>query len=140
MDVLKDKLAASGEQEYMSPAQVAVFKQALFDEKSRLIASNKKSKDEEMEGVGERFSDPADEGQRITDALLRNSQEFNRTKRIRQIDRALLAIANEEYGFCEVCGEEIGLARLTVNPAALSDVHCSTVKEKKKAHFLSVAF
>ena len=38
--------------------------------------------------------------------------------RYRNITKALLKLENGKYGLCELCGQEIEIDRITVNPAA----------------------
>ena len=37
-------------------------------------------------------------------------------KLIRKIDKSIAEIENDDYGFCETCGVEIGLRRLEARP------------------------
>lgn len=131
MNVLKQKIEALSGQEYMSADQVAVFREALIEEKRRLLQSSQLSKSEGVAAFGEHLADPADKSTRETETELRSALEQQRSLRIKQIDAAFIAIRNDEYGFCKECGDEIGLARLVNNPATLMDVSCSTLDEIK---------
>ena len=42
-----------------------------------------------------------------------------------QIELALKRIENDDYGYCEVCDEEIILGRLQIDPTATKCVKCS---------------
>ncbi len=44
---------------------------------------------------------------------------------LREIQEALDKIAEGTYGECDVCGEEIGIARLRVRPQATRCVRCA---------------
>lgn len=46
-----------------------------------------------------------------------------------EIEDALRRMDNGDYGTCEECGEEIGLARLMANPTAQLCVHCQSDRE-----------
>jgi len=46
--------------------------------------------------------------------------------------KALQKIKNNTYGICEVCKEEIDIARLDVVPAALTCVKCDSLKEEAR--------
>lgn len=52
-----------------------------------------------------------------------------REEALRQIALALRRIENEEYGYCQGCGEEIPYARLAVDPAASYCVACADKME-----------
>ena len=48
-----------------------------------------------------------------------------REMEIRRIDAALERLACGEFGYCTSCGEEIGMARLELDPAAPTCVACA---------------
>ncbi len=53
-------------------------------------------------------------------------------KLIRKIEQSMEAIKNEDYGFCETCGIEIGLRRLEARPTATLCIDCKTLAEIKE--------
>lgn len=55
-------------------------------------------------------------------------QRRMRERRAR-IEAALRRIDAADYGVCEDCGEDIGLARLLANPTATLCVHCQADRE-----------
>ncbi|MCL4558696.1 MAG: TraR/DksA C4-type zinc finger protein [Deltaproteobacteria bacterium] len=55
------------------------------------------------------------------------------TKKLKQIDEALAKIENKTYGVCEVCGEEIPVARLKILPFAKLCIDCASNVEKEEA-------
>ena len=48
---------------------------------------------------------------------------------IEEIQAALNRMDDGEYGICQECGEEIGLARLRAQPTATLCVHCKSMME-----------
>jgi DnaK suppressor protein len=55
----------------------------------------------------------------------------NRENRlIRKIQRSLRDIREGTYGFCEMCGEAIGVKRLNVRPVTRHCIGCKTAMEK----------
>lgn len=62
--------------------------------------------------------------QSMAKANLRQCQE-----RIQLIEEALQKIDNEEYGFCEGCGELISFARLSARPESLYCLKCQQEHE-----------
>lgn len=50
--------------------------------------------------------------------------ERRRKNSMVKIKAALIRIDSVEYGFCEVCDEEIILGRLSIDPAATKCVNC----------------
>ncbi|MNG13152.1 RNA polymerase-binding transcription factor DksA [compost metagenome] len=53
-------------------------------------------------------------------------------KLIKKIDKTLQLIEDEEYGWCESCGVEIGVKRLEARPTADMCVDCKTLAEIKE--------
>jgi len=56
---------------------------------------------------------------------------------LKKIDIALEKIKNGVYGECEVCGEPIGIARLTARPVAQLCIDCKTDQENLEKRFSS---
>jgi len=59
------------------------------------------------------------------------SKETGRLRRqkLLQIEAALKRIENDDYGYCQECGDDIALARLEVDPAALLCIRCAEASE-----------
>jgi DnaK suppressor protein len=59
------------------------------------------------------------------------SKETGRRRRqnLLQIDAALKRIEEDDYGYCQECGEDIAPARLEVDPTALLCITCASAKE-----------
>ena len=53
------------------------------------------------------------------------AQSRRRTGRLQAIERALRRIEEDEFGWCEECGEEIPLGRLDLDPTAARCVDCA---------------
>lgn len=51
-------------------------------------------------------------------------------KELNDIDLAIAKIDNGEYGICEMCDEEIAIARLKVNPHTKFCISCKEISEK----------
>ncbi len=54
-----------------------------------------------------------------------NAQEVRRANEQRKIDAALTRIADDDYGWCEDCGEAIAVRRLEIDPTALRCAACA---------------
>ncbi|RTZ58597.1 MAG: RNA polymerase-binding protein DksA, partial [Gammaproteobacteria bacterium] len=48
---------------------------------------------------------------------------------IKKINEALELIEQDEYGYCESCGVEIGVQRLEARPTATLCIDCKTLQE-----------
>jgi len=52
-----------------------------------------------------------------------------RREQLMQIAGALQRIEENEYGYCNECGEEIAAARLAINPTTQLCIQCASAKE-----------
>ena len=58
-------------------------------------------------------------------------------KLIAKIDETLERIEQEDYGYCDSCGVEIGIRRLEARPTATLCIDCKTLDEiREKQSFL----
>ena len=53
-------------------------------------------------------------------------------KLIRKIDSTIERLDQDDYGYCETCGIEIGLRRLEARPTATQCVDCKALDEIKE--------
>jgi len=82
------------------------------------------------------YADPNDRASQESDMALELRNRDRERKLIKKIDGTLLNISNDEYGYCNGCGEEIGLNRLLARPTATLCIDCKTldeIREKKMA-------
>ncbi|WP_168204135.1 TraR/DksA family transcriptional regulator [Aliikangiella coralliicola] len=55
---------------------------------------------------------------------------LNRTQqRINVLNKTIEQIDNEDFGYCEECGDEIGFSRLQIKPESTNCVACQQSKE-----------
>lgn len=102
--------------EYMNPVQKSFFEALLLERLSAARTSIEAAKVGLTNlGVAADTLDQAlieDERRSLTMTLARLDEQ------VREIRAALRAIADDEYGWCEDTGEEIGLERLMAQPTA----------------------
>jgi DnaK suppressor protein len=53
-------------------------------------------------------------------------------KLVEKIDEALRLLEDDDYGYCEECGVEIGIKRLEARPTATLCIDCKTLAEIKE--------
>lgn len=121
--MIEDDLRAMPESNDMNDAQLKFFRERLWVLRGEVL--------ERERGIRERLNengalaDPADpalaEESRWLDLRLRDRESRLRT----EIDASLRAIRDGDYGWCEVSGEAIGIARLLAWPTATT---CADVK------------
>ena len=61
------------------------------------------------------------------------SKETGRRRRqkLLQIEAALRRLENDDYGYCQECGDEIAPARLAVDPTVLLCIQCAEASETR---------
>lgn len=75
------------------------------------------------------FADPNDRASQESDMTLELRNRDRERKLIKKIDETLGKINENEYGYCESCGVEIGLKRLEARPTATLCIDCKTLDE-----------
>lgn len=120
-------------EEYMSPAQVEHFRQLLQRWKRELMEEVDRTV-HHMRDDAANFPDPNDRATQEEGFALELRTRDRERKLIRKIDESLKALEQGEYGYCEICGVEIGIRRLEARPAATLCIDCKTLDEIKERH------
>jgi len=115
----------------LSGKELQEFKEILLKRKEqilKIINANTKEIDSlrDMEA-----SDEADHASLSADAAIEEALTLKQEKEIKEIDYALFKIENKTYGICEMCEEDIGIARLKVKPQAKYCIVCREIAEKR---------
>lgn len=113
---------------YMGTKQKNHFKKILLELKGQLGADIDKTV-HTMQDEATVFADPNDRASQESDMALELRNRDRERKLIRKIEETLKNIASDEYGYCEQCGEEIGLKRLQARPTATLCIDCKTLDE-----------
>ena len=119
------------DEDYMSKAQLIHFRMILNNWKSELSEELDRTV-HNMQDEVTMFADPNDRASQESDMTLELRSRDRERKLIRKIEQSLEAIQNEDYGFCETCGIEIGLRRLEARPTATLCIDCKTLAEIKE--------
>ncbi|HEY0289176.1 MAG TPA: RNA polymerase-binding protein DksA [Pseudomonas sp.] len=85
-----------------------------------------------MQDEAANFPDPADRASQEEEFSLELRARDRERKLIKKIDKTLQLIEDEEYGWCESCGIEIGVRRLEARPTADLCIDCKTLAEIKE--------
>lgn len=115
-------------EKYMSEGQQQHFRIILDAIKLQLMEGSDATV-ESLRGDDKELADPADKATReeIIGLMLRASDREG--KLLRKIEEALQRLDDDEYGYCESCGEEIGVRRLEARPTATLCIDCKTLDE-----------
>ena len=121
---------AKGE-EYMSDAMRAHFTNILNSWKLELMQEVDRTVTH-MQDEAANFPDPADRASQEEEFSLELRTRDRERKLIKKIDETLTLIEENEYGWCDSCGVEIGLRRLEARPTATLCIDCKTLAEIKE--------
>ena len=119
---------ASGDEDYMSPAQEEHFREILIAWKQSLMEEVDRTV-HHMQDEATNFPDRNDRATQESEFSLELRTRDRERKLIKKIDEALERLDSHEYGFCEACGVEIGIRRLEARPTATLCIDCKTLDE-----------
>jgi DnaK suppressor protein len=115
-------------EEYMNEQQRAHFKSILRNWKSDLMQEVDRTVTH-MKDEAANFPDPADRATQEEEFSLELRTRDRERKLIKKIDATIERINQDDYGFCESCGIEIGIRRLEARPTADKCIDCKTLDE-----------
>ena len=75
------------------------------------------------------YADPNDRASQEEDFRLELRARDRERKLLKKIEESLQLLTDKEYGYCEVCGVEIGLRRLEARPTATLCIDCKMLDE-----------
>ncbi len=107
----------SEDEPFMNPNQLAYFKRRLLLWKAELLGEAKATLDQ-LKAEPLQEPDATDRASSETDWAIELRARDRQRKLIAKIDAALERIETGEYGWCEISGEPISLARLEARPIA----------------------
>lgn len=78
------------------------------------------------------FADPNDRASQEADMGVEMRNRGRGGKLIRKIEETIARIDKDDYGYCVICGVEIGLRRLEARPTATLCIDCKTMEEMRE--------
>ena len=118
-------------EEYMSEGQLEHFRQILLAWKAELMSEVDRTLNT-MQDENTALPDVNDRATQEEEFAIELRTRDRERKLIRKIEQSIEAIKNDDYGFCETCGIEIGLRRLEARPTATLCIDCKTLAEIKE--------
>lgn len=116
---------------FMSARQLAYFRTKLLDWKDSILRESKETLST-LKAESLREPDVTDRASSETDWSLELRTRDRQRKLISKIEAALRRIDEGEYGYCEVTGEPISLARLEARPIATMTVEAQERHERNE--------
>src|SRR3546814_15642032 len=110
----------------MKERQLAYFRKKLIEWKDSLLKESKETL-ATLQNESLREPDVTDRASNETDWSIELRTRDRQRKLISKIDAALRRIDEGEYGYCEVTGEPISLARLEIGRASCRESVCQNV-------------
>ena len=130
----KSKIApykAKKKEKYMSAAMKRHFTAVLVNWKEHLFDEMQKTFDH-LKTKGETYADPIDRASQEEEFAFELRTRDRERKLINKISISLDKIKNDDYGWCDSCGDEIGIKRLEARPTATHCIDCKTLDEIKE--------
>lgn len=115
-------------EEYMNENQREHFKVILKSWRYELMEEVDRTVSH-MKDEAANFPDPSDRATQEEEFSLELRTRDRERKLIRKIDKTLIRIEEDDYGFCDQCGIDIGVRRLEARPTAELCVDCKTLDE-----------
>ena len=116
------------DEEYMNEDQILHFRKILtawheqiVEEASRTVAH--------MQDEASNFPDPADRATQEEEFSLELRNRDRERKLMKKIEYTLKKLDTDDFGYCDSCGEEIGIRRLEARPTADLCIDCKTLAE-----------
>jgi len=115
-------------EEYMNEDQQEHFRNILLAWKRQLMEEVDRTVHHMKDDAGN-FPDPSDRATQESEFSLELRTRDRERKLIRKIDETLKRLDQDDYGFCDSCGVEIGVRRLEARPTATLCYDCKTLDE-----------
>lgn len=100
------------------------WRQLLMEEADRTVT--------QMKEEPANYADPNDRASLEEEFSIELRARDRERKLIRKIEKTLELIKKDEYGYCDICGIEIGIRRLEARPTATLCIDCKTLDEIKE--------
>lgn len=118
-------------EEYMSPEQTAHFSKILSAWRDQLREEVSRTVNH-MKDEAANFPDPVDRASQEEEFSLELRNRDRERRLIKKIEKTLNKIEDDDFGFCDSCGIEIGIRRLEARPTADLCIDCKTLAEIKE--------
>ena len=118
-------------EKYMSAAMKRHFTAVLLNWKEHLLDEMQKTFDH-LKTKGETYADPIDRASQEEEFAFELRTRDRERKLTNKISISLEKIKEDDYGWCDACGVEIGIKRLEARPTATHCIDCKTLDEIKE--------
>ena len=118
-------------EEYMNEPQRSHFKSILLNWRNQLMEEVDRTVSH-MKDEAANYPDPSDRASQEEEFSLELRTRDRERKLIRKIEKTIDLIDQDDYGYCDTCGVEVGIRRLEARPTANQCIDCKTLDELKE--------
>ncbi|PKF49500.1 RNA polymerase-binding protein DksA [Enterovibrio nigricans] len=118
-------------EEYMNDLQIDHFRKILQAWRDQLREEVDRTV-HHMQDEAANFPDPVDRAAQEEEFSLELRNRDRERKLIKKIAKTLQRLEDDDFGFCDSCGVEIGVRRLEARPTADLCIDCKTLAEIKE--------
>ena len=122
-------------EEYMNEDQLEHFRKILGAWRDQLREEVDRTV-HHMQDEAANFPDPVDRAAQEEEFSLELRTRDRERKLIKKIEKTLKRIEDDDFGYCDSCGIEIGVKRLEARPTADMCIDCKTMAEIKEKQML----
>ena len=116
---------------YMSDSQLNHFRQLLISWRQELMEEVDRTMNH-MQEEAVNYPDPTDRAAQEEEFSIELKTRDRERRLIKKIDQTIERIDQEDYGYCDTCGIEIGLRRLEARPTANQCIDCKSHDELRE--------
>lgn len=119
------------DEEYMNESQLEHFRNILLNWKQNLMEEVDRTVTH-LKEEAVNYADPNDRASQEEEFSLELRTRDRERKLVKKINQTIESIDEDDYGFCNHCGIEIGIRRLEARPTATLCIDCKTLAEIKE--------
>ncbi len=119
-------------EEYMNEQQREHFRQILLRWMDSLMEESNRIVHHMQDAATNYYPDPVDRATQEEYIALELRTGARDNKLIKKVQEALQRLDENDYGYCDACGIEIGIRRLEARPTATLCIDCKTLDELKE--------
>ena len=123
-------------EEYMNEKQLAHLEQILLAWRTSLMEEVDRTVTH-LKDEAANYPDPSDRASQEEEFSIELRTRDRERKLIKKIDMSIEALKEGDYGYCDDCGTDIGIARLEARPTATKCVECKTIAELKEKQLIN---
>jgi DnaK suppressor protein len=118
-------------EDYMNEKQLAHIEKILLAWRTSLMEEVDRTVTH-LKDEAANYPDPSDRASQEEEFSIELRTRDRERKLIKKIEDALERLKEDDFGYCEACGIEIGMRRLEARPTATLCIDCKTLSELKE--------